>query len=378
MQCHNNVDWKDANFDHNTTNFPLSGSHIGVNCIDCHSNGYTGTSSLCQSCHIENYNLANNPSHISAGISKDCDACHETLNWVPSTFNHTITTGFELSGGHSGRQCADCHIGTTSGASQDCFSCHSANYDAAPNHLASAFPHDCLICHNNVDWKDATFDHNTTNFPLTGAHIPVDCSNCHTNGYTGTSSECSSCHQSNYDQTSNPNHSAIGISTNCDDCHTTSPGWIPASFQIHDSYYALNGAHAAVASNCYLCHAGNYNITPNNCYACHTSDYNGTTDPSHLAAHFPTDCASCHSENAWKPATFDHDGQYFPIYSGEHRGEWSSCSDCHTQASNYAFFSCTDCHEHNKTDMDDEHNGVSGYVYNSTNCLACHPTGKAD
>ena len=447
-RCHNVVDWSDANFDHSITNFPLTGSHAGVDCNVCHTNGYAGTSTLCQSCHTDNYNQAINPSHSSSGISKDCDACHNTLNWVPSTFNHTITTGFALSGAHAGRQCSDCHIGTTTGASSDCYSCHATNYNAAPNHLtsafphdclqchnnvnwndatfdhnttnfpltgshigvncidchsngyagtstdcynchsssfnaapnhlSSAFPHDCLICHNNVDWKDATFNHNTTNFPLTGAHISVDCASCHTNGYTGTSSECSACHQSNYNQTSNPNHSAIGLSTNCDDCHSTTPGWDPATFPIHNSYYALNGAHAAIATNCYLCHAGNYNSTPNTCYACHTSDYNGTTDPSHIAANFPTDCASCHSENAWKPATFNHDSEYFPIYSGKHRGQWNNCSDCHTQASNYSIFACINCHEHNKTDTDSHHRDVSGYKYISANCLSCHPTGRAD
>ena len=54
---------------------------------------------------------------------------------------------------------------------------------------------------------------------------------------------------------------------------------------------------------------------------------------------------------AWKPATFDHDGKYFPVYSGSHNGKWNACSDCHTNNSNYAVFSCIACHEHNQTDM---------------------------
>jgi hypothetical protein len=28
--------------------------------------------------------------------------------------------------------------------------------------------------------------------------------------------------------------------------------------------------------------------------------------------------------------------------------------------------------------MDDEHDDVSGYVYESTECLACHPDGRED
>jgi hypothetical protein len=69
---------------------------------------------------------------------------------------------------------------------------------------------------------------------------------------------------------------------------------------------------------------------------------------------------------------------YFPIYSGTHKGEWSNCTDCHTNPANYSQFSCTDCHEHNKADMDDEHRGKRDYVYNSVNCYSCHPRGKAD
>jgi hypothetical protein len=186
---------------------------------------------------------------------------------------------------------------------------------------------------------------------------------------------CASCHQSNYNNTSNPNHSSLGFSANCEDCHTTVPGWEPALMPNHSDYYALNGAHATVAGNCYLCHSGNYTNTPNTCYACHTADYNSTTDPAHAAAQFSTDCATCHTENAWEPSTFDHDGQYFPIYSGRHRDQWSSCTECHTEPTNFAVFSCITCHEHNETSMNEKHHEVNNYVYNSVNCLACHPRG---
>jgi hypothetical protein len=173
----------------------------------------------------------------------------------------------------------------------------------------------------------------------------------------------------------NPNHSALAISTNCEDCHSTGPGWDPALFPSHNDYYALNGAHATISNNCYLCHEGNYTNTKNTCFECHSAKYNSTTNPAHAVAQFPTDCATCHTEIDWKPSTFDHDNQYFPIYSGKHREEWNTCADCHTVPTNYAVFSCLNCHEHNKTKMDDKHKDESGYAYNSTNCLACHPRG---
>jgi len=289
--------------------------------------------------------------------------------------DHVAATGFALTGGHSGQQCSACHIGNTTEASSDCFSCHQANYNSAENHLAQNYPHDCTGCHNTNSWDAASFDHNLTNFPLTGAHVATECSACHTDGYAGTSMLCTSCHQSNYNNTSNPNHSSLGFSTSCEECHTTAPGWEPALLPNHNDYYTLNGAHATVADNCYLCHAGNYTNTPNTCYGCHSSDYNNTTDPSHSAAQFSTDCATCHSESAWVPSTFDHDNQYFPIYSGKHQQAWNTCADCHTEPSNYSVFSCITCHEHNQTSMNEKHHEVSGYVYNSTNCLACHPRG---
>jgi hypothetical protein len=169
------------------------------------------------------------------------------------------------------------------------------------------------------------------------------------------------------------------LATNCATFHTTNPGWQPASFAIHNNYYALAGAHAAIANNCIACHKGNYSTTPNTCYACHTTDYNNTTNPAHSAAQFPTDCATCHTVNAWVPSTFNHDSQYFPIYSGKHQGEWTKCSECHTSATNFAAFSCIICHEHsNKTDVDGHHSDVRNYVYNGTSCYTCHPTGRSD
>jgi len=377
-QCHTTTSWDEAEFDHNASNFPLTGAHIATECAACHKTVYAGTPIDCASCHTDNYNSSANPSHTAAGIETTCEDCHSTSAWVPSFFDH-INTGFELTGAHVGRQCSDCHQGTTVGASQDCYSCHQQNYNEATGHLAQAYPLECTLCHNTTTWDDADFNHNTTNFPLTGAHIGTECLDCHTSGFTGTSTDCASCHTDNYNQASNPNHQNLGLSTNCDLCHSTQPGWEPASFSVHRNYYALNGAHASVANDCYLCHNGNYNTTPNTCYGCHSSDYNNTNDPDHATANFPTDCSSCHSENAWEPATFDHDGQYFPIYSGEHQGEWISCSDCHTNSSNYSIFSCIICHEHNDaTDLADEHRGVNGYTYTGTSCYECHPTGRAE
>ncbi|MFK5959136.1 MAG: hypothetical protein QM495_09760, partial [Lutibacter sp.] len=112
------------------------------------------------------------------------------------------------------------------------------------------------------------------------------------------------------------------------------------------------------------------------CVTCHQNDYDTTNDPNHLSAGFSTDCTACHTTGGWTPSTFDHDSQYFPIYSGKHQGEWDQCIDCHT-TNNYSTFSCIDCHEHsNKAEVDNDHKGESGYVYESNACYNCHPTGQ--
>ena len=66
----------------------------------------------------------------------------------------------------------------------------------------------------------------------------------------------------------------------------------------------------------------------------------------------------------------------FPIYSGAHKGKWTTCMDCHANASNYSSFVCTNCHQHERTRTDGKHRSIRNYVYNSLNCYACHPQGR--
>src|SRR5690606_10525090 len=121
----------------------------------------------------------------------------------------------------------------------------------------------------------------------------------------------------------------LGIPTDCENCHTTEPGWSPATFDIHNNYYLLDGAHAAIANDCMLCHNGDYNNTPNTCDGCHIPDYNQTTNPNHVALALPTDCASCHTTNPdWMPATFDIHDNYYPL-NGAHAAIANDCVLCH-------------------------------------------------
>lgn len=376
--CHTtNPDWQPALFPQHNDYFPLTGAHslIADNCNQCHNNNYSNLARTCVSCHQADYQAAANPNHVNAGIANTCESCHNSTAWIPSTFNHT-TTGFELTGQHSLIQCSSCHLGTTTGLNSECISCHQNNYNTAVNHVSQGYPYDCKMCHNTVAWNQATFNHNNTNFQLTGAHIGVTCSNCHTNGFSGTPSECISCHASDYNNASDPNHVALNLSNQCQECHTTNPDWKPAAFPNHSYYFQFVGAHIAIQNNCSSCHINGYSNTPTECYGCHQSNYQNAVNPPHQSSQFPTDCKPCHTQSAWRPSTFNHDGPYFPIYSGKHKNKWTTCSQCHTNPSNYTIFSCIDCHEHRKSAMDNKHQGVNGYVYSSPACYDCHPRGN--
>ncbi|RLD21568.1 MAG: hypothetical protein DRI69_03700 [Bacteroidetes bacterium] len=454
LACHPTGESDDA-FDHNMTDFPLTGAHVTVECLSCHEAGFEGTSTICVDCHTVDFEQTVNPNHTVLGLSTDCAACHTTApDWNPATFdNHNDY--YVLAGAHTAiaNDCAACHSWDFNNTPNTCFGCHEADYNATidPDHQALQFSTDCITCHSESVWEPSTFDHdgqffpiysgshagewdqcldchttpgdfsiftcvtchtaseteeehdgvggyfynsdaclachptgegddgfdhNMTAFPLTGAHITVDCLSCHDSGFEGTSPICAECHTEDFNESTNPNHGALNLSTDCAMCHTTAPDWNPATFENHNDFYVLEGAHVAIANDCASCHNGEYNTTPNTCFGCHEADYNETVDPNHQALQFSTDCISCHTENVWVPSTFDHDGQYFPIYSGEHAGEWDQCLDCHITPGDFSIFSCTTCHEQGETA--EEHDGVGGYFYNSDACLACHPTGDGD
>ena len=373
--CHNNNSWKPAKFDHNLTAFPLRGAHSTVDCAQCHVNGrYTGTPKDCFSCHQTDFQGVTNPNHVTGNFSHTCTQCHTESVWKPSTFDHNRTS-FALAGAHVTVECAKCHVnGRFAGTPKDCFSCHQTDFQNTtnPNHVTSNYPRDCLTCHNSNAWRPANFDHNRTRFPLTGAHLAVSCDLCHVNNrFTGTPTDCFSCHQSNFQSTANPNHVVANFSHTCTSCHTTN-AWKPSTFDHSKTRFPLLGAH--VTTTCNQCHINNrYAGTPMDCYFCHQADFQRPTNPNHVTLNFAHDCKTCHTMNAWRPATFDHDGQYFRIYSGKHRGKWQSCATCHVNATNYKVFECILCHDHNQTQMDAEHRNKSGYQYNSQSCYKCHP-----
>jgi hypothetical protein len=169
-------------------------------------------------------------------------------------------------------QCSDCHKGTLSSAQPQCISCHQVQYDNAPNHKQQGYPTDCATCHTQNNWLENIFNHTSTGFQLTGAHISVTCASCHGNGFSGTPTDCYSCHAARYNSTTNPNHKGAGFPTTCATCHSTS-NWTSSTFN-HSAYFPITNTRHNVS--CATCHTNSSNYTVFSCVTsgCHTRAHN--------------------------------------------------------------------------------------------------------
>ena len=377
--CHNpsgwNVDIADVQFDHATTRFELEGTHNLVDCKLCHaSNIFSDATATtdCISCHADVHSMS---------VGNDCVRCHSPESWLVDDIPELHEeNGFPLIGAHANLSCVECHLAETNirfdRIGNDCINCHRDDYEAteSPNHVAGNFSTNCIDCHSPLGfgWETDPIAHDF--FPLTLGHNIADCAECHNTGsFADASPDCVGCHQTDFNETVNPSHQAVSFSNDCAACHTTDLDWMPARFDDHASVFAFNGAHVEIADDCFACHKGDYNNTPNDCFGCHQDDYNNAS-PDHARIGFSTNCVDCHTEEAWDPSTFDHDGQYFPINSGSHQGEWNACTDCHTILGNLTQFDCLNCHK--PTGTNNAHVGVAGYVYENNACFQCHPDGE--
>ena len=370
--CHTTTVWQGAAFDHNTTQFPLTGGHQPVACASCHADGvYVGRATACASCHQADYNKTTTPPHAAASFATSCAPCHTTTSWLTATFNHTTATTFPLTGSHQAVPCASCHgDGVYRGKPTTCVSCHQTEYNrtTTPAHAAAGYSTDCATCHTATTWQSATFNHNTTQFPLTGAHLTVSCASCHGDGvFRGKPTTCVSCHLPDYNKT-NPSHSAAGYSTDCATCHATA-AWQSATFNHNATQFPLTGIHTNTP--CLSCHGDNvFKGKSTACASCHTPEYSQTRTPPHAAAGFATTCATCHTTTSWLTATFDHStGTTFPL-TGAHLS--GTCASCHGDGVYRGkATTCISCHQTDYSGTNNPAHASAGY---STDCTTCHTT----
>ncbi len=218
--CHSTENWQDETFTHSLeqTGFVLHGLHVTVDCQNCHANNvYNGLSINCESsgCHLSTYESTTDPNHSVYGYPFEyCDECHNENGWEPIIFSHQLSlvcltchmpdynradnpvhdenNGFSTT-------CEDCHTSTVTwegatfsheGITNGCNDCHIDDYNstADPDHLAWGYPITCEDCHvSTTTWSDVNFNHS---FPIAPNGHQNDtaesCTSCHPDGNADT------------------------------------------------------------------------------------------------------------------------------------------------------------------------------------------------
>ncbi len=373
--CHSVFGWRNSaqtSWDHNNR-FPLIQGHAGVDCESCHKGGptqqFVGLSIECVSCHLADFRSTTVINHEAIRAPSNCRLCHSMVSWSGAHFDHSVT-GFPLTGTHATLECMNCHSGSGFGrVTSECASCHLKDFQATtqPNHVSAGFSTNCTTCHTTTGWTPVHFDHSQTGFPLTGVHLTLDCSGCHTASYAGTSKLCESCHLTDYNSAQNPNHVSAGFPHDCSLCHSTS-GWQGASFDHSRSRFPLTGAHTAV--DCATCHVNNkWTGLDMSCVACHRAQYDATTDPNHRTAAFPVECQVCHQTSGWRPASFNHSLTTFPL-TGAH--VTVACTSCHVGGLYKGTpQDCYSCHQTEYRAVTDPNHVAAGFP---RECGTCHST----
>jgi hypothetical protein len=392
---------------------PLAAPHASLEgtlkCGNCHGGRKEQTTALCLQCHKEIAWLVQQGRGYHAQVREQrCESCHpehagrsfSLISWPGGSarqFDHA-KAGWSLEGKHGATECTDCHKpafrvsqaaqlsppGGNSpgwvGLEQSCTSCHRDVHRGALNH-------DCLTCHDEAHWKPAPrFNHDRTDYPLTGKHRDVGCGDCH-RPVAGTvardtasaprvfkpvaHADCVACH-------ADPHRGRFAGA--CRDCHvTTGFGVIDRGHFDHSrTRFPLRGQHAEVA--CAKCHdvPGQASRNPPfaTCTACHADPHAGTA----TLAGAQVDCDACHTEAGFKVAGFtvaQHGKTRYPL-EGRHRQV--SCEDCHRKnppgvpvsqlgsagvVMHPSFARCLDCHS-------DDHGGQFASRTDRGDCTACH------
>lgn len=253
--------------------------------------------------------------------------------------------------------CAKCHEQGRRVTAQKCLACHApiAQRIARKSGVHKDVTNDCVACHAEhagVDgqlrpFDQASFDHATTGFPLTGKHAlgARQCAACHKGrSFLDASSACASCH-------ADVHKGALGA--NCATCHSTQAAFKGSATQFDHAKaaFALTGAHKTVA--CASCHAGSLykGVKFASCADCHKDPHRPAMGAS---------CTSCHTTDGWRTKSVNHARTDFPLVGQHAKVE---CASCHKQPATKVTLrsdTCASCHE-------DVHRGTF-----QQDCKVCH------
>ncbi|MBS0419514.1 MAG: hypothetical protein JSR66_17520 [Proteobacteria bacterium] len=225
-------------------------------------------------------------------------------------------------------QCSQCHDRSNSARqTQLCLDCHKevAADVAARNNYHGRLPGigstQCHACHTEhlgrngdiVKLSREQFDHSLTEFPLTGAHVGIDCAGCHPAGkpFRKAPTNCVDCHHKE-----EPHAGRLG--RDCKTCHDTTL-WRDIHFDHNATSFPLHDRHIDVP--CAGCHlAEHYKDTPTKCVSCHAPDDVHRNSRG-------TKCSDCHATTGWKTTKFDHAKETGFALLGAH--SQIDCQDCH-------------------------------------------------
>jgi hypothetical protein len=276
-------------------------------------------------------------------------------------------TDFALKGAHYKirRKCESCHKPGPKAkfrdAPTDCNSCHRK----ADVHKGKLGPK-CEQCHNDVNWKETTFDHDETKFRLEFGHDGLKCKDCHNDQlYKDTPKDCVACHKKDDQKYAHKGR----FGTKCAECHTVHR-WDDITFDHdRDGKYVLRGMHWA--NTCESCHKEPLFTVklPSRCYSCHRRD----DDEKGHKGSLGEKCEKCHDERGWKDPKFDHDKDSDYPLTGKHRT--AKCDTCHKTRITVVEgrpreklpTQCNACHQ-----PDDQKKGHKGKF--GEKCETCHTT----
>jgi hypothetical protein len=359
--CHNDEKFKPApKFSHNNAKYKLTGKHQKVACLLCHKttlkNGqkfqeFTGLSfENCTSCHKDVHDNKFGP---------NCTDCHNTESFLVvagvKNFDHN-KTNYKLEGKHQKVTCKSCHKArlTTQIKYEHCTDCHD-DYHNKQFAVKGVSP-DCSACHNLKGFTEFTYSiekHNTSVFPLKGAHLATPCFACHKKQEKWKFKEigkgCKDCHENIHKTIITDKYYP---EESCESCHTVNT-WTEISFDHKKTKFELEGAH--IKKTCRECHfnkekSGHANQKfaglAINCTSCHKDVHEKQFEVDGI-----TDCVRCHNSDKFKPASkFDHNKTKYPL-DGKHINV--ACIKCHKEVTDkevtYIFykikeFKCENCH----------------------------------
>jgi len=292
--CHSTAGWRGAGvvtagFNHAKTAYPLLGRHASVSCEKCHVPGRPMRlkHDRCTDCHAD----AHAGQLARRADGGRCESCHDVDGFRPARFSPEdhAKTAYPLLGAHLAVACDQCHRPAALAArakgspaplrfaSTRCADCHQDPHRGEVTRLVAKSG--CEACHRVDSWRQVTFDHAQTKYPLAGSHVRVTCVACHrrTEGaetrlrFAGVPQACDGCHR---DPHQGQLARAGGVS--CERCHTTDNLKATRFDHSRDAAYRLDGAHARLA-----------------CSACHRLESRGDVRFVRYKP-LPTTCSGCH------------------------------------------------------------------------------------